>query len=472
MPTAPAKKELHQKHAILRDVFMDNLARGGKSARSVKKPKGSGPSRSRRGSVVFPVIFSFITMLILVSQLNSRTLDTVADEKPKVHHLVVSQIEGEISAPTEVDAVMSPEGLPLGVASASMTPGLPPAVEPHQALPFWGGAWPPEALSGLWADVERPPWNTKGMLWSHSPDTFFNPDLAVRFKEVFGLPLTLRDEEDLKPDDKTSVSLLHNFAGFANNPDISLARLFGLSVKTIVIDPGHGGRDPGAIGPGGLLEKDVTLRIALKLRDRLKRHPGYQILMTRDRDVWVSLKDRVEFANAHQADLFISIHVNALEQEYLNIIETYYFGAPTDKQSLRLAEAENEGSEYLMAEFKGMIKKIGDQFKQQESRALALSIQKSLYRHLKRQDAKILNRGVKTAPFVVLLGADMPSVLAEIACISNPGEEKRLADFSYLNEVASHLEHGIVNYLDDRLSRRILTDGAKQDGKQRADGKG
>ncbi len=230
---------------------------------------------------------------------------------------------------------------------------------------------------------------------------------------------------------------------------MSLAELFDLGVRTIVIDPGHGGRDPGAIGPGGLMEKEVTLDVARRLRDRLMRYPGYRILMTRDDDVFVSLRDRVRFANDNHADLFISIHVNAIETPQINIIETYYFGAqPADEQAMRLAAVENRGSEYLMTEFRGMIQRIGDTFKEQESRLLAAAIQENLYLNVRQEAGYSVSRGIKTAPFVVLLGAEMPAVLAEITCISNPEEEKKLADPERREQFAAYLEGGIVNYLN------------------------
>ena len=270
-----------------------------------------------------------------------------------------------------------------------------------------------------------------------------------------------------------SGNLPQNYEALLAKSQIPLAQLFGLDVKTIVIDPGHGGRDPGAIGAGGLHEKDVTLAVALLLRDRLKKYPGYRILMTRDKDVKISTRERVTFANEKKADLFISIHCNSLDKLQLNIIETYYFGAQADEESLRLAEAENQGSEYLMAEFKGMIKKIGDNFKQQESNALATSIQNTLFRHMKAQNEKVVNRGTKMAPFVVLLGADMPSVLAEITCISNPEEEKKLANPAYLATFAQHLEGGIVGYLNRTHSNANNAtnenNGAKSNGKERRD---
>ena len=252
------------------------------------------------------------------------------------------------------------------------------------------------------------------------------------------LPLIQRDDH-----------LPRNFIALASGSEMPLAELFGLGIRTIVIDPGHGGRDPGAVGAGGLLEKEVTLDVARRLRDRLQKYPGYRILMTRDDDVFVSLRDRVHFANASQADLFISIHVNSIKSSVLNVIETYYFGAQAaDEQALELAALENRGSEYLMAEFRGMIQKIGDTFKQQESQTLAAAIQENLYRHIRREGGRIENRGIKMAPFIVLLGADMPSVLAEITCISSLEEERKLADPNRREDFARYLEGGIVNYLN------------------------
>lgn len=239
-----------------------------------------------------------------------------------------------------------------------------------------------------------------------------------------------------------------NYHGLVDPKDVSIAELFDLAVKTIAIDPGHGGRDPGAMGRSGLMEKEVTFDIARRLRDRLEKRQSYRILMTRDEDVTLSLKDRAQFANDKGADLFISIHVNSIPAKPLTIIETYFFGAQADQQTLEIAEKENQGSEYLMAEFRGMIMKISDKFKQQESETLARSIQRNLFLNIRHQNGDAVSRGIKSAPFVVLLGADMPSVLTEVSCISNQQEEKKLADPAYREEIAGYLEGGIVQYLE------------------------
>ena len=239
----------------------------------------------------------------------------------------------------------------------------------------------------------------------------------------------------------------HDYFGLVSPMNVSIAELFGLGVKTIVIDPGHGGRDPGAIGPSGLFEKDVTLDIARRLRDRLEKHRQYWIFMTRDDDVNVSLKRRAEIAYQNSSDLFISIHVNYIPYKPYMVIETYYFGAHSDEHTLRIAEKENQGSEYLMAEFKGMIRKISDKFKQQESKSLAMSIQENLIRNIQQKNVTAVGGRIKSAPFVILLGTDMPSILAEVTCISNQIEEKRLATPEYREDIARYLEGGIVEYL-------------------------
>jgi N-acetylmuramoyl-L-alanine amidase len=229
---------------------------------------------------------------------------------------------------------------------------------------------------------------------------------------------------------------------------VRLTSNFGLAVKTIVIDPGHGGIDPGAVGTQGIKEKDIALDVALRLRNRLERTGNYNILMTRDTDQFVPLSKRVEFSNQAGADLFISIHVNSLPQKEPNVIETYFFGPPTDDATLRLAERENSGSRYPIGAFKAMIQKIGDTLKRQESVTLATCIQKSLYRNIRKFDSHARDVGLKFAPFVVLLEADAPSVLAEISCITNKEAERRLQSGEYREKIASFLEEGIIAYLN------------------------
>ncbi len=236
--------------------------------------------------------------------------------------------------------------------------------------------------------------------------------------------------------------------------DAALAGLFGLEVRTIVIDPGHGGDDPGAIGANGLQEKDVTLDIARLLHARLRDAEGINVVLTRDTDVTLSLRQRVEYAQQLGADLLISIHLNTIPNDPMTIVETYYFGTSSDTRSLKVAGLENRHSGYAVAEFDRLIAQFGDALKQQESRKLAAHIQRSVYGTLRRGNRQIIDAGIKSAPFVVLLGDGIPSVLAEVTCISNTAEEALLATSAYRDRIAGALERGVLSYLDQLREQR------------------
>jgi N-acetylmuramoyl-L-alanine amidase len=217
--------------------------------------------------------------------------------------------------------------------------------------------------------------------------------------------------------------------------------------RTIVIDPGHGGKDPGAHGNRGTEEKDITLRVALKLRDILSREPGLRVLMTRERDVFVELEDRAKFANSNEADLFLSIHVNSHPQRSVRGIEIYHFGEAKDQRALEVAARENGtplsstgvGWEYLVADLLAT-KKI------EASLELAWNTKESMITHLNGHYA-LMDHGVKTAPFYVLRFTSMPSILAEIAYISNQSEEDLLRTNAFLTRVAESLREGVKSYL-------------------------
>ena len=257
-----------------------------------------------------------------------------------------------------------------------------------------------------------------------------------------------RDADKLES--RVDRSTPSQYQSFLNNAQTPISRIFGLKVKTIIIDPGHGGKDPGAVGELGTLEKDITLDIGQKLRKRLNQYRDMKILMTREEDIHLSLEDRIHFANTHQADIYISIHVNYIPSRPTNIIETYYFGPNSDKHTLSLVEQENRGTQYTLSDFKDIIQKIGNTIKTQESNLLALCIQKSLYQNISRQHHDSEDWGVRKAPFIVLLGVDIPSVLSEVTCLSNHLEEKKLNQEPYREQIAQFLEEGIVVYLNKK----------------------
>jgi N-acetylmuramoyl-L-alanine amidase len=216
---------------------------------------------------------------------------------------------------------------------------------------------------------------------------------------------------------------------------------------TIVIDPGHGGKDPGAHGLRGTEEKDITLKVGVKLRDLLSRQPGVRVLMTRDHDVFVELEDRAKFANGHGADLFVSIHVNSHPSRHVKGIEIYHFGEAKDQRALEVAARENGtplsstgvGWEYLVADLL-TTKKI------EASLELAWTAKEAMVARMNGHYA-LIDHGVKTAPFYVLRFTSMPSILAEIAYISNPAEEDLLRKPAFIRDVAESLSQGVLAYL-------------------------
>jgi N-acetylmuramoyl-L-alanine amidase len=236
------------------------------------------------------------------------------------------------------------------------------------------------------------------------------------------------------------------------NPEsVPMAELFNLQVNTIVLDPGHGGRDPGTVGATGMTEKDITLDVALRLRERLARRAGTRILLTREADEAVPLGDRVAFANEHGADLFVSLHVNWIPDASLAPLETYYFGLRADDETLQLAHGENAAADYSVAEFNRMLQRAGNTVKFQESKDLAHAVQRSLVRNVRETNAAASDWGVKAGPFVVLLGVEAPAVLAEMAALSTPDEEARLATEAHREALAASLEEGVIAYLQQRL---------------------
>ncbi|MCI0527938.1 MAG: N-acetylmuramoyl-L-alanine amidase, partial [Nitrospira sp.] len=221
-------------------------------------------------------------------------------------------------------------------------------------------------------------------------------------------------------------------------------------IKRIMIDPGHGGKDPGAIGRNGLTEKDVVLDVGLRLKEMIKKNLGLEVLMTRDRDVFIPLEERTQLANGKQADLFISIHANASPNRKVHGLEIYTLGQATDSSALATAARENSIQEDSMKNLDGIIKLM----------LTDLSIMKRLDHSLdfadRTRQAFVRNLGtiydlndlgVKQAPFYVLMNAGMPSILAEISFISNPVEEKRLRNRSYREKIAHSLLLGVQEYI-------------------------
>ena len=226
----------------------------------------------------------------------------------------------------------------------------------------------------------------------------------------------------------------------------SLTRALGLKMGKIVIDPGHGGRDTGTIGPGGLMDKDVALDVAKRLAKLVEERLGAGVVLTRSDDVTVPLEARTEQANQEKADLFLSIHVNASRYTGVTGVETFYLNLTRSRVDLEVAARENAGSSKSLHQLTELVQKIALDDKIQESRDFASHMQGALYELSRRQDPRARNRGVKKAPFVVLIGAQMPSVLVELGFISNPAEERLMRDENHRQRIAEALCEGISNY--------------------------
>ncbi|HEV2425451.1 MAG TPA: N-acetylmuramoyl-L-alanine amidase [Terriglobia bacterium] len=235
----------------------------------------------------------------------------------------------------------------------------------------------------------------------------------------------------------------------------TLTRALGLKIARIVIDPGHGGHDTGTIGPDGLEEKNVVLDVGLRLRKLIQQRMGAQVVMTRSDDTFIPLEERTAIANQRGADLFISIHANASRDASARGIEVYYLNFTSDPNSLEVAARENATSQESVYQLQSLIKKIALSEKIQESGEFARMVDRSLGVAAARTGNEQPDRGLKKAPFVVLIGANMPSILAEISFLTNPRDERLLGQSNYRQQIAEGLYRGIARYVATLGSLRI-----------------
>ena len=235
----------------------------------------------------------------------------------------------------------------------------------------------------------------------------------------------------------------------------SLTRALGLKIGRILLDPGHGGADTGTIGPSGSYEKDLVLDVAQRLGQLIEERLGSEVHYTRRDDSFIPLETRTALANEKQADLFLSIHANSSRSPRARGVETYYLNFTTDPDALEVAARENAVSQERISQLQGLVRKIALQEKVDESREFAARIQAALWRTQPTRTRRVADRGVKKAPFVVLIGANMPSVLAEIAFLSNPQEEKLLRTPEHRQKIALALYSGIVAYAETLSSVKV-----------------
>ncbi len=241
-------------------------------------------------------------------------------------------------------------------------------------------------------------------------------------------------------------------AGKSGTP--SLAQQLGLGVGTIVLDAGHGGKDPGALSAGGGREKDIVLDITKRLKAVLLDRLKCRVVTTRNRDRFIPLEERTVVANTKKADLFVSIHANASRNRRVHGVETYFLNLSTDKEAMELAALENATSTKNIGQLQSILNDLMQNSKIKESSRLAGCVQQSLVKRLRKSYKNVNNLGVKQAPFYVLIGAQMPSILVEVSFISNKMEAQRLATAAYRQKVAEGLADGIEKYINEiKLAR-------------------
>ncbi len=280
---------------------------------------------------------------------------------------------------------------------------------------------------------------------------FIDDGLLTRVRIAQNTPEKVRVVLDIKKDVKKieSVKIISHDDPFRVILDISSSGDSGRKksvLNTIVIDPGHGGKDPGAVGPGGIKEKDVVLKIALKLAEKLRKELGVNVVLTRSRDVFIDVEQRPAIANSVKADLFISIHANASPRKDTFGIETYYLSPTVDPESLRVAALENATTQEKLTDLQLILKDLIITENINESSMLAGAVQDSLVSTVSIRYSKIKSLGVKYAPFYVLMNAEMPCILAEVSFISNKREVERLNSPVYQSMLAEGILKGVERY--------------------------
>jgi N-acetylmuramoyl-L-alanine amidase len=247
---------------------------------------------------------------------------------------------------------------------------------------------------------------------------------------------------------KTTAGVAAEPAKRNTNGDRSLTRVLGLKLGRVVIDPGHGGKDVGTHGPSGLYEKEVVLDVARRLGSLIEDRLGSEVIYTRADDTFIPLEARTRLANDRKADLFLSIHANSSPLRTAAGVEMYYLNFTTSKAAMDVAARENAGSSSSIYDLKGLLEKIALRDKIDESREFATRLQSSLSTLETKGNAGAKNRGLKKAPFIVLIGASMPSVLAEIGFLTNAGDEALLRKTEYRQKIADALYKGVAGYAE------------------------
>ncbi len=247
------------------------------------------------------------------------------------------------------------------------------------------------------------------------------------------------------PDASSEAELMPTLA---RSPAPLDSAVFPVAVRRIVLDPGHGGRDGGSTSTTGLVEKDLTLDIAQRLRRLLEEEGRFEVHLTREEDDFLDLRDRAERANELEADLFVSIHLNWLEPVTQRGVETFFLGPTEDPELVALTHRENQESGYSLADVRRLLDGIYLDLRQEQSERLATSLQRELFEEVRGEGADVRDRGAKAAPFLVLVTTEMPAALVEVAALSHQAEVQLLQEDTYRQRLAQSLYRGLVRYAD------------------------
>lgn len=382
----------------------------------------------------------------------------IAEAKPGVSRVVLDLVETADVVTTELD---NPYRLIIEVKRlGGTTPPAPAApvisAAPRPGKPARAFAPPDKTSLPLAAAVLPPPPVLK------LPPTAILPPIqkfsVPPFRAASSRPAPPRTEPVRAAAPPAAPALTARRSATGAN---SMTRALGLKIRRVVIDPGHGGHDQGSAGPTGLLEKDVVLDVAIRLGELVANNLGSEVIYTRTDDHFVPLEARTKIANDSRADLFVSIHANSSTIRSVSGVETYFLSFTTSKEALDVAARENATSERSVFELRDLLQKIALQEKIDESRDFATRVNSALYRIWGPVGAT-RNRGVKKAPFVVLIGASMPSILTEIGFLSNPRDEKELRKPETRQKIAEALYKGISQY-SDSLSHFAVARRAEDD---------
>jgi len=430
---------------------------------------GTKPSLGHQTMTVIPVADRFVRQIRVAEPQRNTTrvvLDLAGPAEPVLSRLenpsrLIIELRapgGELRTPTGSESLSVPEKNP---ATPAQTPPqktvahrqfVPPpasiitAISPRILLE------PPPIV--VTQSAGRPPSATAvnfkasaGVIYTAPPPAVLAKALAPTTTPVVALtntpvapPLTITPSPAPAPAE-VGLPAKRNDSG-----DRSMIRVLGLKVGRIVLDPGHGGHDTGTVGPDGLREKDLVLDVAKRLGALIEERMGSEVIFTRSDDSFVALERRTEIANEAKADLFLSIHANSSPLRTAAGVETYYLSFTTSRSALEVAARENSASQKTVYELQDLLEKIALKDKVEESREFANRVQSALYTVSAKTNARAKDRGVRKAPFVVLIGASMPSVLAEIGFISNPHDETTMKRPEYRDRLAEALYKGLASY--------------------------